>query len=155
MHLSTALPVFTMPFLLLAGCSKASLTESYPVTGEVIYNGNPVEGATVALIPSGSIGRSGSGTSDASGQFSITTYVSPQHQAKGAIPGDYFVTVSKLEVRSIDETGLDPQEAEAAFSKLGPPKNLLPKKYANPNRSGIKVKVTDNPPEHLRIELKD
>lgn len=139
--------------LLLAGCSGESFPETYAVTGVVMYQDRPVEGATVTLVPGDPKGRSASGITDAKGQFSVKTYFTPEHRPEGALPGDYAITVSKLEVREVPK-GLSPPEAQAAFAKLGPPKNLLPKAYQSPKTSGLKVTVGDASPDPLELELK-
>ena len=138
--------------LLVAGCSGEGFPETHAVTGVVMHQGNPVEGATVTLVPSDPKGRSASGVTDAEGKFAATSYFSPEHQPKGALPGDYAITVSKVEIRELPE-GLTPEEAQAAFAELGPPKNLLPNAYRSPNTSGLKVTVGDAPPEPLTLEL--
>lgn len=140
--------------VLLTGCWSGGGPTTYPVKGLVQYKGKPVEGATVTLIPSQADGRSASGTTDAEGAFEVTTYVSPALQAQGAMPGDYDIVVSKMEVRELAED-LSPQEAQATFQKLGPPKNLLPKKYRSPNTSGLSVTIENGPPEPVNLELVD
>lgn len=140
--------------LLITGCWGASGPTTYPVQGLVQYEGKPVEGATVTLIPSQADGRSASGTTNAEGNFEVTTYVSPSLQAPGAMPGEYDIVVSKIEVRDLDAK-LTPQEAQAAFQKLGPPKNLLPKKYRSPNTSGLSVEIKDGSPDPLTLALED
>jgi len=139
--------------LLLAGCSGDGFPKTYPVTGMVTHEGAPVEGATVVLVHSTPDGRSASGTTDAAGKFAVTTYFSPTHQSAGALPGDYAITVSKKEAYQTTE-GLKPEEEMALFTKFGPPKDLLPKLYANPATSGLKVTVTIAPAEPLALELK-
>ena len=140
--------------ILITGCWSSGGPTTYPVQGLVQLEGKPVEGATVTLIPQETEGRSASGMTDAEGNFEVTTYVSPALQAKGAMPGVYDIVVSKMEVRELAED-LSPQEAQAAFQKMGPPKNLLPKKYRSPNTSGLSVTIEDGSPEPLTLELED
>ncbi|GAA4438367.1 carboxypeptidase-like regulatory domain-containing protein [Bremerella cremea] len=152
MQLAQAMVVCGIGFATLLGCSRGSGLATYPVTGEVTMDGEVVEGATVTLVPSSEAGRSASGITDAEGKFSVMTYVSPGVQPEGAMPGDYSVTIRKLEVRKVEEGGT-PQEAQAAFRKLGPPKDLLPKKYASPNTSDLKVTVNDGPTAAMSLKL--
>lgn len=142
----------TVVALALVGCSGGDFPETYPVSGTVTYQGKPVEGATVILVPGEPAGRSASGVSDAEGNFSVKTYFDPVDQPDGAVSGTYTVTVSKVEKRELPK-GLSPQEEQAAFAKLGPPKSLLPKKYENPNSSGLTVTVTDAAPEPVQLNL--
>ncbi|QDU77935.1 hypothetical protein Pan97_50140 [Bremerella volcania] len=143
-----------MLLVLVTGCWSSGGPTTYPVKGLVQYEGKPVEDATVTLIPKQSDGRSASGTTNAEGTFEVTTYISPSLQAPGAMPGEYDIVVSKIEVRELDPD-LNPQEAQAAFQKLGPPKNLLPKKYRSPNTSGLSVTIENGSPEPLALDLAD
>jgi len=151
------LKIFSLAPLLLVlvcGCWGSDGPTTYPVQGLVQYEGEPVEGATVTLIPTATDGRSASGTTDTEGTFEVTTYVSPSLQTSGAMPGEYDIVVSKMEVRELDED-LSPEEAQAAFQKLGPPKNLLPRKYRSPNTSGLSVTIEDGSPDPLTLDLGD
>lgn len=138
---------------LAMGCGE-SYPETYPVTGTVTYNGKPVEGANVALVPSDPAVRSAGGMTDARGSFSVKTYFDSEHQSEGAMPGDYGISVSKPGVVETP-AGLKPEEAMAYYMKHGPPKALLPTKYQVPAKSGFKVTVGDASPEPLRLDLKD
>lgn len=146
--------IYPAMLVFLVGCWGDGSPATYPVTGTVSYKGQPVEGATVTLVPSQADGRSASGVTNAEGAFEVSTYVSPELQPVGALPGEYSVTVSKMEVRKVDES-LNPQQAQAAFAKLGPPKNLLPKKYRLPSSSEFSIKIEDAAPQPLMLDLKD
>ncbi|EAQ77202.1 carboxypeptidase-like regulatory domain-containing protein [Blastopirellula marina] len=136
----------------IAGCAKDNLPLTFDVTGIVEHQGRPVDGATVTLVPSEPNGRSASGITDADGKFSVVTYLTASQQPAGALPGAYSVTVSKLLVHQLPE-GLSAQDAQDAFAKMGPQKNLLPKKYASPNTSPFQVEITDSEPEPLVLNL--
>lgn len=148
------MPIMCLPvaLVLLAGCSGSNLPKTYPVTGVVTYNGKPVEGAAVTLIPSNDNGRSAGGETDVNGKFSVKTYLSPQDQPEGAVAGEYTITVTKLEKRELPE-GMKPEEAIKVFRDMGPPKQLLPKQYGSPNTSELKVTITDTAPEPLTLDL--
>jgi len=144
-----------LALLVCAGCSKADKgPKTVPVSGTVQYKGQPVEGATVTLIPNIPTVRSASGVTDAEGKFSVVTYVGPASQPQGAMPGDYIVLISKMQVPEIP-MGLSPQEEQAAFAKAGKPKSLLPKAYQSPTTSKFKVKVENSPPDALVLDLND
>ncbi len=135
------------------GCSKGpQAPPTFPVTGVVTYKGKPVEGAAVSLVSNNPKVRSAAGTTDAEGKFEVTTYYSATEQPKGAMPGDYAITVSKTSVPVLPE-GLKPEEQMAIVTKAGPPKDLLPAIYLNPLTTPFKVKVVDAPPEPLKIDL--
>ncbi|MCL6504442.1 MAG: carboxypeptidase-like regulatory domain-containing protein [Pirellulales bacterium] len=83
----------------LSGCgSDAPKITTVPVTGKVTYNGQPVEGATVAFIPNNPDGRPARGTTDAQGVYTLVTYLGPNDQPSGAEPGEYKVTIEKTQV---------------------------------------------------------
>ncbi|RCS54450.1 carboxypeptidase regulatory-like domain-containing protein [Bremerella cremea] len=136
----------------LVGCTGSDIPKTYPVTGSVTYKGKPVEGANITLVSSDPAVRSAGAESDAEGKFSVKTYFSPKQQAEGVVPGDYVITVSKMEKHELPE-GMKPEEAIAAFREMGPAKNLLPKKFASPQSSDLKISVTDTAPEPLVLDL--
>ena len=82
-----------------AGCGGSSLGTPVPVTGKIIYQGQPVEGAQVTFHAKadtgeeGAVRRSANGRTAADGTFSLTTFKT----GDGALPGDYVITVSKIE----------------------------------------------------------
>ncbi len=127
-----------VPFL---GCSGAHGTAS--VSGTVTYKGQPVDGATVILHPKADdlTAKPAQGKTDSGGRFTVTTYFGPGEQPAGAMPGDYAVTVTKID------------EPQGAFDphKDPPPKNHLPAKYSTPQQSSLNVTIK---PGSNRPELK-
>ena len=71
----------------IAGCG-ASNPPTTPVTGQVKYDGEALEGATVTLTPeAGSADtRTASGITDADGNFTLTTIFSDGQSADGILP---------------------------------------------------------------------
>lgn len=129
--------------LTIIGCTSNHGTAS--VTGTVHYKNQPVEGATVVLHPQGdpATQKPAQGKSDGGGQFTVTTYFGPDDQPAGALPGEYKVTVTKID------------EPVGAFDphKDPPPKNHLPTKYMTPQQSplSVSIKPGTNRPE-LKLE---
>ncbi|MBA63776.1 MAG: hypothetical protein CMJ76_15585 [Planctomycetaceae bacterium] len=100
----------------IAGCG-ASNPLTTPITGTVTYDGEPLEGATVTLTPeAGSSGsRSASGTTDASGNFTLTTVFTDGQNSPGAVGGSYTVRVSKHEITEStdqDQSNFDENEGD-------------------------------------------
>ena len=100
----------------IAGCG-ASNPPTTPVTGQVKYDGEALEGATVTLTPQAgsSDQRTASGITDAEGNFILTTVFADGLSADGILPGSYSVRVTKLEeVETIDGDALlgDPGEGD-------------------------------------------
>ena len=83
----------------LVGCGD-SLPPLTPVTGTVTMDGEALDGANITLMPSeNTSGRTASGVSDASGNFTIsTTFNQDLGTAPGMIGGVYKVMVTKTEV---------------------------------------------------------
>jgi hypothetical protein len=136
---------------------------TYEVTGTVMYNGAAVDGAVVSFSPKGE-GHAATGTTDASGAFSLTTFES----GDGAVPGSYAVTVYKTEGGGIDDSAIpevseeDPGAAYEAMEAMGAEgeaeteaKDLLPVKYKNPDTSGLDQEVTESGPNHFEFNLED
>ena len=100
----------------IAGCG-ASNPPTTPATGQVKYDGEALEGATVTLTPeAGSADtRTASGITDADGNFTLTTVFADGQNADGILPGSYSVRITKLEaVETLDGDGLlgDPGESD-------------------------------------------
>ncbi|MFO0863660.1 MAG: carboxypeptidase-like regulatory domain-containing protein [Gemmataceae bacterium] len=132
------------------GCGsnpKAGQQPTHPVTGKVLLNGTPLEGATVTFHPTGkSVGASG--TTNATGEFRLTTY----EQNDGAVAGTFKVTVKKMEsegkAKEIAPGVLDPNGAVTAA------KSLVPAKYTTPEQTDLTANVTDAGPNQFTLELK-
>jgi hypothetical protein len=125
--------------LLLSSCSSREASDrprTYPVTGVVTYQGNPVEGATVTFIGEK---YSATGRTDSQGRYKLTTF----QAGDGAVPGDYQVTIMKMaapnykddesQEPSGDETGEEPNVQR--------PTPQIPVQYANPQTSHLRAKV--------------
>ena len=124
--------------VMVVGCDSAHPPLTI-VTGTVTYDGEPLDDATVALIPSGGDGtiKPASGKTDAQGNFTLTTtYPDGQHIA-GAGEGGYMMLVSKYPtiegddalVVDIDDDGameeqMEADEASMAMDDEGP-KSLI------------------------------
>jgi hypothetical protein len=114
----------------LAGCSgRASGIVTHKVGGTVILDGEPVVDADVICVPlDGAPGAVASqAVTDENGRFDMSTYVGDGAYQAGLQEGRYGVTVTKL--------------AESD-RRDRPPANLLPKRYANQETSGLVIDVT-------------
>ncbi len=151
---------------LLAGCQQGpAMPTSIPVTGEITYQGEPVEKASVTLVSSDPKGKNATGLTNDQGVFTLQTYIDPTHSLNGAIAGDYHLTVTKTdEVTMSTTTGKGPAAppsaeemnkfTQAMLEASKPRKSLIPKKYADPLTTQIKVTVKAGLAP-LEIELKD
>lgn len=134
----------------LAGCGGSDLPDTAPASGVVTLNGKPVEGAMVTFSGTAPKAHPASGTTDASGRFELSTYLTPQVTAQGAVPGDYQVSITKMEKGKVAKgaTSADPK----AYT---PPKSLLPARYANPKKSGLTAAVKEGEANEFTFELTD
>lgn len=131
-------PMYVVVFACLAtvcpGCSGSGHPETAPTSGTVMYQGKPVDGATIAFSPIASGGQVATAITDAEGKYALHTFA----EADGAVPGDYKVTISKVvaEDASGGKTPEQIAEENAAKQSRGEPiplpvvKHLVPAKYA-------------------------
>ena len=127
------------------------------VEGTITYKGESVAGAIVSFQPSSSEGESASGTTDANGKFTLTSSHAIDG-GRGALPGDYVVTVIKRETPppDLDEEAYNNNEIDyntlQARQNARPPapplKSLIPEKYATGSGSTLTATVVTgkNPP---------
>lgn len=73
----------------VVGCGDSGTLPTVKVSGTVTYNGQPVEGASVAFVPEK--GPPASGETDASGKFTLSTF----ETGDGAVPGKHTVLISE------------------------------------------------------------
>jgi hypothetical protein len=148
--------------VLAAGCGAGgkAAPEVVPVEGTVMYNGQPVAGATV-IFYNEKAPRVASGVTDGEGKFRLSMLEAND----GAMPGDNIITVTKIEPGAAATTAAPPPDDPAAMAQMyqehmqGPaaqgPKDLLPAKYANQATSGLKETVTKDGENKFVLQLTD
>jgi len=137
----------------LVGCGPSNPATA-PIDGTVTLDGAPLEGASVTFTPSEG-GRPGSGTTDSSGKFTLTTY----EAGDGAVLGQHKVTVVKMAEGAADgaepdQEGGDAEDEDDADAMLmggdegdeGEEQDaqsgwIAPQKYSRPDTSGLTVEV--------------
>jgi hypothetical protein len=119
-----------------------------PVTGTVTLDGEPVDGASVMFVAEGE-GRPASGTTDGSGNFTLTTFTG----GDGALPGSYKVTVFKTAAPTEadtagEDTGAAGEESEGEINPdvMGADvsveaESILPVKYSVATTTDLTVEV--------------
>jgi hypothetical protein len=117
----------------VAGCGSGEGRHAavYPVEGQVLRDGQPLDGATVTFYFQGKHDakfRAPRAQTDAEGRFHLATY----DAADGAPEGDYTVCVVHI---PMEKKGGD----------LVPGLNDLPATYANPKTSGLQAQVKQGP----------
>jgi hypothetical protein len=147
----------------VTGCGTAGDVErekTVPVTGIVTYNGTPVADASVGLVPDAPPGpnppgRGAFGRTDAQGRFELMTFVA----GDGAVPGNYKVTVTKVEGGSFaeqaEEGADDYDDPESGGGQTPQSKHLLPERYADFRKSDLTANIPNSGSVELKFELVD
>jgi hypothetical protein len=150
--------------LFMLGCNKNSIP-TLPVEITVVYKGEKIEGALVTLAPKVKDGtqRTATGMTNAEGKAIVITPAG----GKGAMPGDYKVTVMKTPLIGGSTEESTPyyntyEEAVAAASANNSstmpkidPKHQLPIKYATEKNTDLEITVAKGKEKHWVFELKD
>lgn len=116
---------------LMGGCSKGpARPRLVPVTGRVVYKDRPVGLASIEFLPDmpqGAQGFAAGGQTKPDGTFTLQTYP----HGPGAVPGHYRVTITT--------------EARGA----------IPRRYADPGETPLKVEVPEQGAPDLHLLLTD
>jgi hypothetical protein len=132
---------------LAAGCQQSGLTVQ-PVTGKVMYHGEPVANAVIGFYPQESSGYVAAGTTDESGTFTLNI---PGAQTSGALAGEYRVTAAK----EIAVDGMGKPIPDGAELETRPKmKSVLPAKYGKSENTPLTAAVVKGKNNFL-FELED
>lgn len=124
--------------LLLAGCERGP--QMVPVTGKVLYNGQPLAFGSIAFQPPS--GQPARGEIQSDGTFSLSTY----RPGDGAVVGRHKVRVACYESQRPNAAKLP---GEQSLGKL-----LIPQKYTLFDESGLTAEVIADGNEPFVFELK-
>jgi hypothetical protein len=112
----------------LVGCSeRPGWEKTHPVTGKLIYKGQPVSDAEIAFFPIASDAPNSvrpKAKTNSGGQFSVWTYA----RGDGAPAGSYKVTVVRHQIATSKGT-------------LVAKPNDLPARYANKSTTNLEVEI--------------
>jgi hypothetical protein len=137
--LPTRLSCLLAIVLACGSCHRTNGPKMAPVRGRVLLAGKPLGGATVTFIARGAP-RFSTGTTDAEGNFSLTTFTPND----GAVIGQNTVTVTVI-VRPPEATGVAPDPVLTSHLvrdvKPGGSAKQLPLRYADARTSGLTVTV--------------
>ncbi|MDR0609876.1 MAG: DUF4198 domain-containing protein [Planctomycetaceae bacterium] len=134
--------IFSIFLITVTGCSTGKPDFAVErVEGSVTLDGSPVEGVTVGFSPADSTrGKPAVGRTDAQGKFTLTATQGGEF-GKGTMMGKYLVSFSK-DIPSREPT---PQELadldNAGITPNIPNISIIPKKYNDPQTSGLTVEV--------------
>lgn len=134
-----------------SGCSESAGSKkppTFPVSGTVTMNGQPVADAMVVFVPTAKEGQSAVAKTNAEGKYQATTFST----GDGALAGEYLVKVSKHDTPPAAPgagRSLSHEEEQKIYvektTPTEPPKSYLPSKYENESTSGLKHTVFDGP----------
>lgn len=137
--------------LMLTGCSGGSAENPdwparVPASGTVLYKGQPMAEAVVSFINT-EAQVTGTGTTDADGHFTLTTYIAND----GVVPGPQVVTV-----RCVQVTDNTPDDVDVSAGGVAGPQKvtwLIPEKYSNATQSGLTATVEANGENEFAFDL--
>ena len=95
---SGVLFLFLVAFMLeTAGCSSGPvIPKTVAVRGKVVYKDQPLADAEIGFV--GKLDNkdvlAARGTTNSAGEFTLSTYIDPQHEVSGSTPGEYAVTLT-------------------------------------------------------------
>ena len=147
-HNSHLLKVFIIGVLFLftvVGCGKKGPVVAV-VSGTVLLDGEPLDGASVIFHPTSSSGLAGSGKTVSDGTFGLTTFGAVP--GAGATPGEYVVTVSKEEWPEFEEPEDDDPDYEKKMAQVeremerAKPIYVTPRAYSDEETSGLTATVS-------------
>ncbi len=145
-----------------AGCGGDGHPDVFPVSGTVLYNGDPVEGAKVSFMTEDAP-RAATAITHAERQFKLSTY--SVHD--GAFAGQHRISVSKTKKNESAESGVsdkemsdDPTAMTKMFEKMAeaeeePIEHLLPQHYSAHSTSPLVETVTAEGPNEFVLQLSD
>lgn len=131
----------------LASCNSESAPnlDTFPVTGKVTLDGEPVAGISVTFFPAdGTPGNGASGTTDAQGQFSLKT----PDQKEGAPTGKYRVLFTLLQTPDGKPIPADEMAADVGAT------NVLPEIYNDPQQTPMGSTVSESGADPSEFALK-
>ena len=151
------LRLLCFPMLVAVGCGRGGANiDAQPVGGVVLFDGEPVEGATVSFTPQPTSGDAEGvpavGRTGADGAFRLRALQSGRPITAGTAVGQYVVTVVKQEIPAL----ADPELVNNPPPDLPPamlePRDLLPAVYGSTAQSPLRAEVQkgDN---QFRFEL--
>jgi hypothetical protein len=143
--------------VLLPGCTGGDDNPAtFPVSGTVTLNGEPVAGAQVSFMGQG-VSLAASGTTDAQGKYQLSTF----GENDGAVLGKHVVTISPSatigggeEMNAEDpSSGYGEAMAAAAAGKQVGGEGGIPARYGMRGTSKLEAQVTKDGPNEFSFPL--
>ena len=130
--------------LLLAGCGSSG-PAMVKVSGTVMLDDKPVDGASVMFVPIAT-GRPAQGKTDADGKFTLET----EKPGDGAQVGEYNVAISGVRTTGV-QVNPDGTSGDASQMKQ---EWFVPRKYSTPGGAGKQTVAKGMQPIELKLSSK-
>ncbi|MDR3232554.1 MAG: carboxypeptidase-like regulatory domain-containing protein [Planctomycetaceae bacterium] len=144
--------IITITLLLVlfaAGCGQRGLQGLAQVSGTITLNGQPLDGATISLLPVTEGLRAAGAVSDASGNFRVTTL----HSNDGVQPGEYLISVTKVHLEGVLPAA-EVRKLKAEGKEYNPTQiQRIPEKYLKAETSDLKIAVKSGRNDKLVLTL--
>lgn len=143
----------------IMGCG-VDVPSTVPVTGTVMLDGKPLDGATVNFLSEGT-NIAASGKTNAEGKFVMKTFIGST-SVDGAMVGNHGVSVVKTESKGTGDAPADLEETKKMMQEMASnptitsdfkSKALIPERYNNPTMSKLTASVSDSGPNDIVLEL--
>jgi len=142
--------VCSLVVLFTAGCGgysqRAHIENVVPAAGTLTYQGKPLEGYQVTLLPTDGR-RPATGITDAAGKFTLGT----NNVGDGAPPGTHRVAIVWSPPRPAGEMGQETINDNPAT--LPKPKIRIPERYNDPEKSGITQDIPKRGSRDIKFDL--
>ena len=129
----------------VVGCGGIKSPAVTVVSGTVLLDGEPLDGASVVFHPTSPSGLAGSGKTTTDGTFGLTTFRATP--GAGVVPGEYVVTISKEEWPQFEEPEDDDPDYERKMAQVeaamdrAKPTYVTPQAYGDEEISGLTATV--------------
>ncbi len=151
---SGVLFLFLVAFILeTAGCSRGPvIPKTVAVRGKVVYKDQPLADAEIGFV--GKLDNkdvlAARGTTNSAGEFTLSTYIDPQHEVSGSTPGEYAVTVTKIEQKDMAQVMQEFKDNPAMTFK-----KLVPEKYSDAQATPLTATVKLDGDNVFEFKLED
>ena len=135
--------IATTLLLAIAGCTPGDRAETARVHGKVTYNGKPLNMGSLLFVPVGG-GTSAQGEIGSDGSYVMGTY----EKTDGAIVGEHKVIITAL----TQPAGALPEDDINANAA---PITLIPERYGDLERSGLRATVEGGTDNEINFDLTD
>jgi len=120
---------------LAAGCGRGDRSELAAVAGTVTFDGKPLESGKVIFESRGA--RPAVGTIENGRIVEVTTY----EPGDGAPVGSHAVTIQSVAAVGMGGSGAKPADFKGDPAMLMRTQSLIPDRYGDPAKSGLKAEV--------------